>query len=150
MHQWRRWPFADGTFWAISVAIAFLAAPGLVQASDWRVILRSANGPRIEMEMGGMHRELAIVHAWTRTTFRTPQRNPRHAPPVVFSSMLVLDVFDCLHKTMSVESAIYYGGADGNDVVDSFDAPVSASDMVPVAPDTTGEATLKFACGEPL
>jgi hypothetical protein len=129
-------------------AIAFIlivCASQEANAARWAYIGQSANRLNFIASESIARGDNGVVNAW----FLTTNNDSSAEEAAVIKSVKVLHVFDCKKRMYGVLHAIGYKGVFG--LGNSARPPENAYEkaMIPVAPGTTGEEMMQFACLNP-
>jgi hypothetical protein len=124
--------------------IAAVLAPAQARA-EWQFIGSDDNGLRFFMDLSTKRQQGKYTLVWDREDYPKAQV----ANGKSFNSAKTLTVYDCAEYRYGTKSYLHYSGKSGTgDVVHSASRELSEVDFEDAAPETTGEAMLKIACGK--
>lgn len=139
------------------IALACLLACTLTaHASNWTTVTGDAKSETVftvfEVDAQSVTFREGVRQAWVRYTV-SPQVKVDNYNPILYSSYLSFQLFECSYKEVAQSTVTYYSGRFGKDeVVYSRQAKrdEAKANMQPVIPGTMGEAVLQFVCAAKL
>jgi hypothetical protein len=130
------------------IAALFSLCPLLAEAADWYKF--NENEERVDLvDRSTVVRKGTHVTSWSKVKFRVPQvYKGGEAAGALYSSAMQFADFDCARRAIYIIAANYFEGSDVDGSLTYSEKPIPGEQpyFVPVAPDSIGEAWMKYVC----
>lgn len=119
--------------------------PAVSLASTW-VEVATNDSMTAEVDRESLRRKDSKVKVWVRWEYEAPADVAGAYPKKTFQSLKSLAIYDCSNRTNANLQELFYADKNGGRVVHTNVIPEAVATNDELAPDSMGEAILRFVC----